>query len=498
MIDLHNDALLELPEDELLPYLQQAKQEGLDEVWLSVWTTRLSHPLQTIKNKQALLQQIAGDANYPLCHLHVEDAWFLTPENLGEFIAIHPESVGLTWNSANRLAGGAYSHAGITAFGRTVIKHLEAAGIQIDTAHLNQRSFWQFADITTRPMLCTHTACDAIRHHPRNLTDRQIAKILATGGKVGLCLVSDFLTKHTISCGTHDILKHINHLQNCFGAANFYWGTDFYGTEHLPLGIKNYRDIRFLNTAQIIGYSVLKQPLLTHQFGNVNAQKRILITAGMHAREWITTLACHELMALTTNLPTDTTIMFVPNCNPDGALLATTGLTPIFRRRAKFLQRVNHHQSDFKMWKANARAVDLNVNFAAGWGQGAKNITTPAPANFIGRCPNSEPETQALLKLIKQYRPTASLALHSKGEVIYYSRDEDRAMAKKLAQVTGYRPALSVKSFGGLTDYLALRCGIPAWTIEVGADTLPHPLDTSTLPDIVPKLVAALHLFNGA
>ena len=60
MIDLHNDALLELPTNKLLPYLRQAKNQGVNEIWLSVWTTELKDPLTTISKKRAVLNKIAN------------------------------------------------------------------------------------------------------------------------------------------------------------------------------------------------------------------------------------------------------------------------------------------------------------------------------------------------------------------------------------------------------------------------------------------------------
>lgn len=498
MIDLHNDALLELPPKQLLPYLAKAKRDGVTEIWLAVWTTKLANPLATIKRKQAILRQIKGDPTYPICHLHIEDAWFLTPDNLDTLIKIHPYSVGLTWNSANCLAGGAHSKQGLTAFGREVISRLENAGIQIDTAHLNRKSFWQFTKITTRPLLCTHTAFAAVHRHPRNLTHRQIKAIIATGGLIGLCLVPKFLSQDTTSCGFHDIIKHIDYFKKHFGRQNLCLGTDFYGTATLPDGVTDYADLTDIFHATVIGYSALKQPIIAYLKGDPTARKRLLITGGMHAREWIGGLVIRAWQRHYSDLPSDVCVAYIPYCNPDGIRLATGGLTTFFAKQAAFLQAVNHHSPDFTLWKANARAVDLNVNFDIGWGQGTSNVTTPAPANYIGPRPNSEPETRALLKFIARFRPTVGLALHSKGEVIYYSRPADAATAKKLGEITQYQPELSQGSYGGLTDYLALVQGIPAFTIELGADKLPHPLGAAHLPAIMDRVQNVLYyFFNG-
>lgn len=498
MIDLHNDALLALPASKLRTYLQKAKSDGVSEIWLSVWTTRLPDPMATIKVKKRLIDKLNRDSAYPVCRLHIEDAWFLTPDNLEAFLKLRPHSVGLTWNAANSLAGGAKSRRGITRWGYQVIKALEDAGIQIDTAHLNRRSFYQFARVTTQPMLCTHTALNTLCHHPRNLTNRQVRTIIKSGGTVGLCLVPKFLTKNTTHCGFCDFVKHYLYFIKHFGRQHLQIGTDFCGTDTLPDGVRDYHDLQYLDSINIIGYSVLHRPLIAYLFGEPSAKQRLLITGGMHAREWLTVNAVHGLLPLCRDLPHDVAVILVPNCNPDGVALATQGLTTVPRRYHQRLQRINLGSTDFSLWKANARAVDLNVNYDAGWGQGHSNLTTPAPANYIGRRPHSEPETKALLRLINTFHPTLSLALHSKGEVIYYSRVADQTTAQNIAELTQYRAVMSVNSYGGLTDYLALRMGIPAFTVEIGNDQCPHPLGCEHLPDIMPRLQKIFHLLTGA
>ncbi len=497
MIDLHNDALLALPPEQLLPYLRQAKKAGVNEIWLSIWTTELDNPLAVITEKKKFLDQIADDPNYPICRLHIEDAWFLTADNLDTLITLKPHSVGLTWNYANCLAGGAHSHSGITTFGYQVIERLEATGIQIDTAHLNRRSFWQFTRVTKRPLLCTHTAFNAVHHHPRNLTNQQVRAIIKSGGMIGLALVPKFLTNAT-TCNVNDLIKQIVYYKQHFPQSILHWGTDFYGTETLPKGIASYADLNHLLDAKIIGYSVLQQPIIAYQIGGTTAPRRLLITAGMHAREWIGSLAIQTWLKQQTTIPGDLCLMVVVCCNPDGVQLATSGLKNLSQRRQKFLLRVNQGSTDFSLWKANVRAVDLNVNFDANWGQGRANLTVPAPANYIGRKPNSEPENRALLRLIRDFKPTTSIALHTKGNVIYYSRPEDKKTAETLAATVNFKAELSTGSFGGLTDYLALRCGVPSFTIELGDDNLSHPLGQETLPTIMPAVNKILtYLLTG-
>lgn len=495
MIDLHNDALLEFFPEKLFPYLRKAKKHGVDEIWLSVWTTELTDPIATISEKSKLLMKIENNPQYPICRLHVEDAWFLNLENIECLLALKPHSVGLTWNHSNALAGGAHSRGGITPLGYEIIKRLEGAGIQIDTAHLNRRSFWQFSKITSRPLICTHTALNAVHRHPRNLTNQQIHAIIKSGGYIGLALVPKFLTHTTTYCGIYDLLKHIFYYKKHFSSSQLYWGTDFYGTEFLPQNINSYQDILHLFNTSVIGFSVLHQPILAYQIGNNDAPHRLLITGGMHAREWIGSLALKNWLCKHPTLSKNVCVKIIPCCNPDGFLLATNPNFKLSRRRKKFLLRTNNQSSDFSLWKANIHAVDLNVNFNAQWGQGINNVKNYAPANFIGHKPNSEPENRALLKLINKFKPTTSLAFHSKGNVIYYSRNKDQNTAQKLSAISGFPAIMSTKSFGGLTDYLALKCNIPSFTIELGDDKINHPVGPEHLDSIMPPLTKIIDYF---
>ncbi|MCQ2382892.1 MAG: hypothetical protein MJ060_03620, partial [Clostridia bacterium] len=127
--------------------------------------------------------------------------------------------------------------------------------------------------------------------------------------------------------------------------------------------------------------------------------------------------------------------------------------------------------------------------------QGRSNLNIMAPANYIGPEPHSEPENRALLRLIHQFHPTVSLALHTKGNVIYYSRLEDKQTAEYLANLVKFQAELSIGSYGGLTDYLALRCNIPSFTIELGDDKLEHPIKKEHLPTIMPSLSLILNYF---
>ena len=55
----------------------------------------------------------------------VEDLHFLNKDNVEKFVKLRPSYAGLTWNTCNALAGGAYESGRLTNFGKHVIKRLE-------------------------------------------------------------------------------------------------------------------------------------------------------------------------------------------------------------------------------------------------------------------------------------------------------------------------------------------------------------------------------------
>ena len=161
-----------------------------------------------------------------------------------------------------------------------------------------------------------------------------------------------------------------------------------------------------------------------------------IATYAIHAREWITSyLALQHLRRGIVRGG----VWVVPLVNPDGALLVQEGadsVRPSLRGGLLYL----NGGADFSLWKANARAVDLNVNFDAGWGTGRQNVRAPAPANYIGTAPFSEPETQALRDFTLEVTPSFTVSYHTKGEVIYwrYRQSALRAARHAAKQRAGF------------------------------------------------------------
>ncbi len=245
------------------------------------------------------------------------------------------------------------------------------------------------------------------------------------------------------------------------------------------------------------GKSVLGKNLLATHVGSYSGPQ-VLIQGGIHAREYITSLLMVEQARnlFLNDLVKGGGIYFVFLTNPDGAELVLDGLNAVkCDIQKQFLTLANGGSTDFSQYKANINLVDLNTNFDADWGKGSQNVFCPAPANFVGYYPESEREVQSLINFTLKTRPLITISYHTKGNVIYWGFDgqseqnkvRDYKIGEALSEYTGYPLVATENSTGGYKDWCINSLKIPAYTIEVGDDNLPHPLGEDTLPEIYLK-----------
>ena len=242
------------------------------------------------------------------------------------------------------------------------------------------------------------------------------------------------------------------------------------------------------------GKSVLGKNILATHVGNYDGTQ-ILIQAGIHAREYITTLLTIELARNlhNNNLVQDGGIYFIFLTNPDGTEIALDGIESVnCNITRQYLTIANNGSTDFSRYKANINLVDLNTNFDANWGDGSQNVFCPATENFVGFYPNSEREVQSLINFTLQVKPSLTISYHSKGNVIYYGFENqseenisrDQQIGEALSQTTAYPLIFTENSTGGYKDWCIQKLTIPAYTIEVGDDSLEHPIQEENLPEI--------------
>ena len=154
--------------------------------------------------------------------------------------------VNLTWNEDNALAGCAATNgAGLTAEGKEFVRRAQELGIIIDVSHVSDRAFWDIMEISTKPIVASHSNSRLICDHSRNLTDEQFTAICESGGYVGINLYSLFLSKED-TASFEDVYAHISHFLSLGGAKHIALGGDLDGCDKLPVGFSGLEDYELL------------------------------------------------------------------------------------------------------------------------------------------------------------------------------------------------------------------------------------------------------------
>lgn len=269
--------------------------------------------------------------------------------------------------------------------------------------------------------------------------------------------------------------------------------------------LKNVENIDFF----VLGDSLLGQQIYCVHVGSY-AGNQIIMEGAIHAREYVTAPLLVEMAKYLAPMQLNGGIYIIPMVNPDGVRLVLDGTNwLVCEKLREFVVNVNNGSTDFSSWKANLNAVDLNVNFDALWGEGAQNVFCVAPANFVGYYPNSEREVRNLINFTLKENPSLTLSYHTKGNVIYYgfetlsekSLARDLEFANTISSITGYPVIKTEKSVGGYSDFVSMKLDVPAFTIEVGSDSLTHPITIDNLPEIFEQNkdvpIAMLNMLNN-
>ncbi|MGP4039880.1 M14 family metallopeptidase [Gracilibacillus sp. D59] len=245
---------------------------------------------------------------------------------------------------------------------------------------------------------------------------------------------------------------------------------------------------------QTIGNSVLDKDIIELQIGTGQRQKHI--NGAFHAQEWITTpvimLFLNEYaLALTNNIPIrglemlpffeTNTLSLVPMVNPDGVNLVLNGADAAGPKK-EFVLSLNNGSTDFSGWKANINGVDLNNQYPALWEtEAARKPDSPAPRDFPGYEPLTEPEAITMADLARAQPFEIMNAFHTQGEVIYWGYQGmeppvSETIVQEYSRVSGYEPIRYIDSFAGYKDWFIQEFQRPGYTVELGTGVNPLPI----------------------
>ena len=264
-----------------------------------------------------------------------------------------------------------------------------------------------------------------------------------------------------------------------------------------------------------IGKSVLKRDICALSVGNVE-KGATLFVGGTHGQEWLTVslllLFLDDLLSsIQSGEPLEEIdfslalqkrgLIIVPALNPDGIEIALYGPKSA-KWRKNCVQKILARSE--LTWQANARGVDLNHNFDAGFPilqklEREAGFCGPSPRRYGGKHPLSEPESRAIVKYVRKNNISRLYAFHSQGEEIFYEYDsipvpQGEEIAQTLSKLSGYDLVenAGLYSHGGLKDWFIKEFRRPGFTIEIGKGENPLPLsDLGSIYRKIRRMMAA-------
>ena len=233
--------------------------------------------------------------------------------------------------------------------------------------------------------------------------------------------------------------------------------------------------------------------------------KEVFYSAGIHANEWINSVVFMKFIEdfskayesdgeifgySARKIFNDVSIYIVPMANPDGIDLV---LWQIPTRSARYMNARNiaSNYPDIPFpdgWKANIVGVDLNLQFPAEWELAreikyAQGFIRPAPRDFVGYGPLTEPESLALYDFTLIHDFSLILSYHTQGEIIFwrylnFEPEGAEELGREFARVSGYilDGTIETNSYAGYRDWFISSYNRPGYTVETGKGQNPLPI----------------------
>ena len=119
---------------------------------------------------------------------------------------------------------------GLSPFGKELVKEMNRLGILVDCSHASTSTLYDCLELSTAPVICSHSCVYAIKDHPRNLTDDEIKAIAAKGGVIQVTTgrwALSWQPRAEVNIGC--FCDHVEYIRNLVGVEYVGIGTDFDG-----------------------------------------------------------------------------------------------------------------------------------------------------------------------------------------------------------------------------------------------------------------------------
>lgn len=169
---------------------------------------------------------------------------------------------------------------GLNEFGKQVVREMNRIGMIVDISHVSDEAFFDVMEITTKPVIASHSSARPLCNVPRNMTDEMMRAVAENGGVICVNFYSGFLDEayneryreyidknpipgQNFPEGTdldkiarenyksyenmnpvesppfQSIIDHIDYIVKLIGVDHVGLGSDFDGVPNIPIGMED-------------------------------------------------------------------------------------------------------------------------------------------------------------------------------------------------------------------------------------------------------------------
>lgn len=163
---------------------------------------------------------------------------------LEAFYELGVRTVLIAYNVRNRAGGGCHDNpeVGLTRYGRDLVRELNELGILVDATHCSLRTTFELFELSSAPVVFSHSVPMGVNVHARNVTDTQMLACAATGGVVGINGLGMFLGDK--DAGTEALVHAVDYAVSVVGAEHVGLGLDYvFDQEELSTDLEQHPDV---------------------------------------------------------------------------------------------------------------------------------------------------------------------------------------------------------------------------------------------------------------